>query len=235
MNTIRKHYPAQPSEGTPSVTPDDLERIRTFTRKDVTADEIYTFPLVLCDNEVDRDLEMFDTEALPALAEMFVGKTGIFDHSMSGRDQTARIYKTECVTDETRTTQTGDVFRCIRAYAYMPRIEKNADLIAEIDSGIKKEVSVACAVDVHRCSVCGQNVLRAPCAHRKGEVYDGKVCCHILEQPTDAYEWSFVAVPAQRGAGVTKSYTTTKGNMTMQEILKNPVASAEAYAKASAI
>ena len=46
--------------------------------------------------------------------------------------------------------------------------------------------------------------LRAPagtCHHVKGEVYDGRLCFTELRQPTDAYEWSFVAVPAQRDAG----------------------------------
>ena len=33
----------------------------------------------------------------------------------------------------------------------------------------------------------------------------GKKCIGELSEPTDAYEFSFVAVPAQPGAGVTKS------------------------------
>ncbi|MGN1081060.1 MAG: hypothetical protein ACI4QV_03110, partial [Acutalibacteraceae bacterium] len=32
------------------------------------------------------------------------------------------------------------------------------------------------------------------------------LCYHTLKDPADAYEWSFVAVPAQRKAGVTKSF-----------------------------
>ena len=42
--------------------------------------------------------------------------------------------------------------------------------------------------------------LRSP----QGETYDGKLCCGVLSNPVDAYEFSFVAVPAQPGAGVTK-------------------------------
>ena len=34
-------------------------------------------------------------------------------------------------------------------------------------------------------------------------------------------EWSFVAVPAQRNAGVTKSYTKKEGTIHMQEIMKS--------------
>ena len=35
--------------------------------------------------------------------------------------------------------------------------------------------------------------------------YDGKVCVGLLKNATDAYEWSFVPVPAQPKAGTTKS------------------------------
>ncbi|HQF96953.1 MAG TPA: pyruvate formate lyase family protein, partial [Candidatus Aminicenantes bacterium] len=42
------------------------------------------------------------------------------------------------------------------------------DFIAEIDAGIKKEVSVACSVGKVSCSVCGADPRRAPCAHVPG-------------------------------------------------------------------
>ena len=51
----------------------------------------------LCDNQTDRDLEYFARADLEQLAELFVGKTGIFDHSWSAKDQRARIYRTELV------------------------------------------------------------------------------------------------------------------------------------------
>jgi hypothetical protein len=39
-------------------------------------------------------------------------------------------------------------------------------------------------------------------------MYGGKICHTVLDGITDAYEWSFVAVPAQRNAGVTKKFTS---------------------------
>ena len=217
---MNKTFTADLPQPQQELSGDDLERIRRFTRKAVPAEENYTFPILLCDNEIDRDLERFGTEDLKTLAELFVGKSGIFDHSLSGHDQTARIYKTECCTDPSRTTQAGEPYTAVYAHAYMPRIAKNADLIAEIDSGIKKETSVGCAVAEKHCSVCGANVLREPCPHRKGEMTDGTVCHHILRRPTDAYEWSFVAVPAQRNAGVLKSYTQKETKPDMEHIWK---------------
>ncbi len=85
----------------------------------------------------------------------------------------------------------------------MMRTNENAALIAEIDGGIKREVSVGCAVEQVVCSICGRPV--DECPHEKGEEYDAQICCGVLTGATDVYEWSFVAVPAQRKAGVIKS------------------------------
>lgn len=189
-----------------SITQDEMKKIRSFTRKDIPADELYTFSLILCDNEIDRDGEKFPADALKKLSELFVGKTGIFDHNMSSQGQTARIYDTSVETDPSRRTRDGEIYTFVKAKAYMVRTEKNRDLISEIDAGIKKETSVGCSVKSIRCSVCGKDVREGSCEHRKGEIYSGKACCLLLCEPEDAYEWSFVAVPAQRSAGVVKSF-----------------------------
>ena len=138
-------------------TPQELELINNYTVKPLSADEVYTFGIVLCDNEIDRDFERFDIPALERLAELFVGKTGIFDHSMSGRDQTARIFSCFVETDESKVTSAGEKYTKLCARAYMPRSEKNAALIGEIDAGIKKETSVGCSVGRSVCSVCGKD------------------------------------------------------------------------------
>ena len=52
------------------------------------------------------------------------------------------------------------------------------------------------------CSICGQEL--GQCRHVKGRSYNGKLCWGELTGAKDAYEWSFVAVPAQRRAGVIK-------------------------------
>ncbi|MBR5272483.1 MAG: hypothetical protein IKU25_03700 [Clostridia bacterium] len=188
------------------VSAHDMELINTLSRKKLSSDEVYTFNLILCDNEIDRDSEQFSPAALKTLAQMFVGKTGIFDHSMKSRDQTARIFKAHTETVEGKFNSIGEPYMKLVASAYMPRTEKNAQIIAEIDAGILKEVSVGCSVGEVTCSVCGTNVKQTACAHIKGVNYGTKPCYHILNQPRDAYEWSFVAVPAQRNAGVSKSF-----------------------------
>ena len=184
----------------------ELGLINAMSRKKLTSEEVYTFAVRLCDNEVDRDGERFPPETLEELAPLFVGKSGIFDHQWSAAGQTARIYRTELVRDESALTAAGDPLCYLKGYAYMLRTESNRDLIAEIEGGIKKEVSVGCAVEEARCSICGENIHdRSRCAHEKGREYDGKLCWADLVHAADAYEWSFVAVPAQKNAGVMKS------------------------------
>ena len=181
----------------------ELELINAMSKKTLTADEVYAFAVRLCDNQVDRDGERFPVETLEELAGLFVGKSGIFDHQWSAMGQTARIYRTELVREEGTLTQAGEPLCYLKGYAYMLRTDRNRDLIAEIEGGIKKEVSVGCAVAQSRCSICGENI--RDCPHEKGMTYDGRLCWADLVGATDAYEWSFVAVPAQKEAGVMKS------------------------------
>jgi hypothetical protein len=130
----------------------------------------------------------------------------VFDHQWSAKGQTARIYRTEMVEDEGEVTQDGQPYCYLKAWAYMMRTQENEGLIAEIDGGIKREVSVSCAVERVECSICGEDMNDADrCGHQKGKVYDGQLCYGILLGATDAYEWSFVAVPAQKKAGVVKN------------------------------
>ena len=44
-----------------------LEQLNQFTRRTHTADEVYLFDVLLCDNEIDRDQERFSLEALGQL------------------------------------------------------------------------------------------------------------------------------------------------------------------------
>ena len=183
----------------------DLEQINALARRELTADEVYLFAVRLCDNDVDRDGERFAVETLEELGKLFVGVSGVFDHQWSARGQTARIYRTEVVHEEGTLTQDGQPYCYLKGYAYMMRTEDNAGLIAEIDGGIKREVSVGCAVERVECSICGEDMNASQrCGHQRGQEYDGQLCTGILLGATDAYEWSFVAVPAQKKAGVVK-------------------------------
>ena len=171
-----------------------LGAINALAKAELKEDQVYVFSLRLCDDQVDRDFERFDTAALPGLAKLFIGKTGIVDHKWSSDSQVARIFAAETVMEE------GISY--IKAWAYIRRGGSNDEIIADIEAGIKKEVSVGCAMGRSVCSICGGEY--GQCGHQKGQHYDGQLCCAILKEPMDAYEFSFVAVPAQVNAGVLK-------------------------------
>ena len=179
-----------------------MEKVNRFTKRELHEDEVFLFDVVLCDNDIDRDLEAFSEEALGSLKELLVGRTGILDHQPTAKGQTARLYDTALVPDPARRTRDGREYLALHGSAYMVRTSSNADLIREIEGGIKKEISIACACRDRHCSVCGQ----AQCSHIPGRTYGARTCYRVLDAVHDAYEWSFVAVPAQPAAGVTKQY-----------------------------
>ena len=207
---------------------DDLTLINKLTRRTFDESEIYSFTLVLCDNDIDRDFDRFTDSSLEKLSELYVGKTGILDHNPSSDNQTARIFSCKVETVPEKLNKIGQPYKRLVAKAYMPKSEKNRDIILEIDSGIKKEVSVGCSVENRICSICGKNLNLEKCSHKKGRKYkvNGafKLCHNMLENPLDAYEWSFVAVPAQPEAGVIKAFKDKSfkgGEKNMEEIMKS--------------
>lgn len=198
------------SLSTLEVTDAELKEINKHTLEPLAAEDVFTFKAVLCDNELDRHFERFSVKALQDLQKLFVGKTIIKDHDHRADNQVARIYATELV-QSGKTTKSGEMYTQLVAHCYMVKTASNADLIAEIKGGIKKEGSVGCAVEHAYCSICGTDNAKTYCRHWGGRSYDkeggAQVCTFLLDGGLDAYEFSLVAVPAQKAAGVHKSYT----------------------------
>ena len=192
------------------VTEEELKAINKYALEPLTAEGVFTFKATLCDNEVDRQHERFTQKALQDLQKLFLGKTVIKDHRHIADNQVARIYATELV-ESGKTTKSGEPYIQLVAHCYMVRTASNADLIAEIKGGIKKEGSVGFAASSAICSICQTDNVKSYCRHYPGRTYDkadGKqVCTFALDGCSDAFEFSLVAVPAQKKAGVTKSYT----------------------------
>lgn len=190
----------------------DIALINQYSVKELTSQDVFCFSIILCDNEVDRDTERFTSDSLDKLAPLFLGKSVLFDHRWSTEKQVARLYRT-FVEELPEKTVMGEPKKVLRGNAYMLRTEETAELIKEIEGGIKKEVSVGCHMGGCNCSICGEKLSynwqtgKFLCEndHFKGDTYDGKMCVGDLVDPKDAYEVSFVAVPAQKGAGVTKN------------------------------
>ena len=176
----------------------ELALINRQTLRALTADEVFAFKMVACDNQVDRDNECFSDDALEQMAELFVGKPVLMDHRWSATTQTARIYA--AAVENREGGYKALVIRC-----YLPRTEGTTEVITAIESGVLRECSVGLSVGSAVCSICGVDQMDELCGHRAGRVYDEGKCHFILGDVQDCYEVSLVAVPAQPEAGVTKS------------------------------
>lgn len=192
------------------VTEEDLKKINKLALSPLTAEEVFTFKVVLGDNETDdRNYEPFNLQALKDLTRLYVGKTMIKDHFRRADNQVARIYDTELIT-EPKLTKAGEPFAKVVAKCYMVKTNSNADLITEIKAGIKKEVSTSCRPKKLICNICGTDNMKTYCPHWGGKEYDkdsGKTTCLMtIDGVKEAYELSFVAVGAQPRAGTTKRY-----------------------------
>lgn len=202
------------------VTDADLKKINKYTLSPVSAEDVFIFKATIADNEQDdRNYMPFNLKALQDLKKLYPGKTMLMDHFRSAKSQIARVYDTELVQDANKQTELGELHTELSAKIYMIKTDSNKDLIAEIVGGIKKEVSTSTVPEKMVCNICGVDNMKDYCRHWPGREYDvadatGKSskrrCKMLLHGAKEAYELSFVAVPAQPRAGTHKSIGFTK-------------------------
>lgn len=202
------------------VTDADLKKINKYTLSPVSADDVFIFKASIADNEQDdRNYMPFNLKSLQDLKKLYPGKTMLKDHRRMADNQIARIYDTELVQDANKQTDLGELHTELIAKIYMIKTDSNKDLIAEIMGGIKKEVSTSTVPSKMICNICGTDNMKDYCRHWPGIEYtveDGsakgskKRCKMLLSGAKEAYELSFVAVPAQPRAGTHKSIGFSK-------------------------
>ena len=202
------------------ITDEDLRKINKYTLNPVSAEDVFIFKATIADNEQDdRNYMPFNLKALQDLKKLYPGKTMLKDHRRTADKQIARIYDTELVQNGSKQTELGELHTELVAKIYMIKTDSNKDLISEIIGGIKKEVSTSTVPEKMICNICGVDNMKDWCRHYPGWDYDvadanGKStkrrCKMLLHGAKEAYELSFVAVPAQPRAGTHKSIGFTK-------------------------
>lgn len=203
---LSKSATIEPGEATEA----ELKQINKYTLTPLKAEDVFVFKSVIGDNEVDdRNGEPFNLRALKDMEKLYPGRTVLKDHFRRADNQVARIYATELVT-EPKLTGAGEPFTKIVAKSYMVRTAANADLIKEIQGGIKKEVSTGVRPKRLICNICGSDNMKTYCPHWPGREYEkegGKTTCTLtIDGVKEAYELSLVAIPAQPRAGTIKHY-----------------------------
>lgn len=219
------------------ITDADLRKINKYTLSPVSADDVFIFKATMADNEQDdRNYMPFNLKALTDLKKLYLGKTMLKDHARRADNQIARIYDTELVQDANKQTELGELHTELIAKIYMIKTDSNKDLISEIIGGIKKEVSTSTVPEKMVCNICGVDNMKDYCRHWPGREYDvadatGKSskrrCKMLLDGAKEAYELSFVAVPAQPRAGTHKSIGFAKPVEMVEETPKTDTESIE--------
>lgn len=199
----------------------DLELVNQHTVKPLTADEVYMFKVVLCDNDIDRVNDKMADDFLVEYAQASKGLTGLKDHDWESDNQLARLYDTEVVTDDSTLTKLGEPRKYVLGKAYT--LTKYQDYIDKINAGLLKESSVSFNSVGDTCSICGavttkgkDDIAICPNGHVMGKEYDGKLCYNSINKLKDSYEWSLVAVPCQRNSGI-KNKNLDGGGMSIMK------------------
>ena len=199
----------------------DLELINQNTIKPLGADEVYTFKVSLCDNEIDRVFDHMTDSFLNEFAKASKSLTGLKDHDWESDNQLSRLYDTEIVVDDSTLTKLGEPRKYVLGKAYT--LTKYKDYVDKINAGILKETSVSFDSVRDTCSICGavthkgrDEVAICPNGHKMGKTYDGKLCYNNINKLINSHEWSLVAVPCQRNSGI-KNKNLNNGGMSIMK------------------
>lgn len=172
-------------------SPSDFELIKHFVKsEDIKADDLFVYPVRLCDNLRDRDGERFSDEALNSICSLAVGVVGIKNHEWNSENAHSRIYKAEI--------EEKDGIKSVIGYAYTMVTDSTLEFINNIKSGLLQEVSIGFSA-------------------KSFSELDG---VRVIDDVTDMYEWSFVAVPAQPMAGVVKNMKKEVRDMELEARVK---------------
>ena len=217
-------------------TPEDLAKINAYALKTLGAEDVFVFKVLMADNELDdRNFEPFSRKALDSMAKQYPGTPFIKDHDREAKNVLGRVFEAWVEEDPGKKTAAGETHAELHGKIYMARTESNKDLIAEIEAGIKSEVSTGVLAKSLVCSICGSDQTEAYCSHWPGRKYksNGKTetCMMTIADVAASRELSLVVVPAQPRAGTHKSAEEPTENVKNATDLELRIRISEAFLK----
>lgn len=220
---------AKAANGKPSS--EQLAAINVYALDELTADQVYVRTAYLAHNGIDRDNEVFDGALLRDFARSLPGK-GLFVRHPGGWDGDSgpgvgRWFEARVVQmsmDEARTAlgepnlqwpDGTEQAELLEAGYYLPRSDKNTDLIVDVNAGVASYVSIGFQSS-QRTDIMDAN---------------GNVIARRLHAPGEALEGSLVWLGAQPGARTVKSFERSRAvsglrnaAVTREHLAPSPVA-----------
>jgi hypothetical protein len=133
-------------------TPDQLRKINNFALKELDPEEIDTRRFLLCHNMIDRDNERFSETILGDFAKTLPGKSLLLGHNVNNlgkglffdaRTETMSPLEFKSLTGEEACLPEGiNTVMVLFAWVYMLKIPANEEIIANIEAGIYRHVSI---------------------------------------------------------------------------------------------
>ena len=163
----------------------ELEKINLYTRHRLSANNVWSFDILLCNNAVDRDGERFTLETLTQMLNKVVGVSGHFSEAPYF---SMRIYQAWIQHERGELVAENEPLASLWVKAYVERIPKNEELIAKLMDSV--EVSISCSVRTVECSICSKPFNH--CCHKKGKLYENVPCHHRLIGFDEFYEFLLI-------------------------------------------
>ena len=189
-------------------TSEEYNNIKKYFNSDIGIDKVLVYKIRLCGNLVDRDLDSFTANALKELASKMIGVIGIKNHEADVDNVHSRLYNCYTEIDKSRTNEFGEPLEFVVGEAYTIVSDGNEKFVDGLSAGLFKEVSIGFKEGETLCSICGKP--SGSCGHEVGKIYENEMCIRRINGVEDAYEWSFVPIPAQLECGVVKRFQYKK-------------------------
>jgi hypothetical protein len=193
-----------------------LAKIRKWTQKDIPAESIHTYPILMIDTAPTRNGVIYTAESQKKTAKKWIGTTFLFnhkaeggglfgqsDHTLQAASQMGRLYDAKVVQ-----TPKGEIGTLGWMYT-VEGIDAATDAtIKKLDAGILREVSIHVTVpDGVECSICNDSFDKcfenSKTDHYPMQKYGSKTC--YMSTGTGALgplELSAVACPGSTNAHV---------------------------------
>lgn len=210
---------------------DQLTKINQFTRTPKSAAELAVFPVLACNDLVDRDVDQFSTETVKDFAKLPGDLSPIGKSFLVGHDHhslpVGRIF-------DGRSEKQGDT-TWLKLWTYIPNTEQYKSYLENVDFGVYWAVSVGVMLNGAQCSIgepheWSWHPMLCSAGHFKGDHYDpsstevddwgypiatengGELCWRILQGASDFYELSQVYLGAQYMAALDKGLAKSAGS-----------------------
>lgn len=191
---ITKTFEAKHTTETP--TDADLETIKRFALRSLSAEDVWLGKMALANDQTDRSGERFPISYLQRFADTLPGKPVLTGHDQ-GMVPVGKFYSADVV------PRAGGTGNDLIARYYL---RADNPLAKDIELGIASGVSIGARADKRFCglSSCKKEWDgKDRCNHAPGQEYNGETC--VIEwggdtSKVEAIEGSLVAFPCQMGA-----------------------------------